>query len=182
VVGLRGYKLDPAVKRYLAAGLAVQEARRKPPHRQHRIAKRWPAGTLQELVAEYVAGTPAAELGRRYGVAKSTVLTVLRVAGVSVRYPRLSAADGARVVELYGQGLPQTEIAARWAEADATTLDVLHDKGSENGQMALIVSAVPVGVTPGWWLSSHGDNNHHGEPPRDSSLLRGTAAMTPTVF
>lgn len=71
LVGLRGYKLKPAVKRYLAAELAVQEARRKPPHRQHRIAKRLPAGTLQKLVAEYVAGTPAAELGRRYGLAKA---------------------------------------------------------------------------------------------------------------
>jgi hypothetical protein len=107
----------------------VQEARRKPPHRQHRIAKRLPAGTLQKLVAEYVAGTPAAELGRRYGLAKSTVRTVLRVAGVSVRYPRLSAADGARVVELYGQGLPQTEIAARVGRSPGAVWHVLRRAG-----------------------------------------------------
>jgi hypothetical protein len=47
LVGLRGYKLNPAIKRYLAAGLAVHEACREPPHRQHRIAKRLPAGTLR---------------------------------------------------------------------------------------------------------------------------------------
>jgi hypothetical protein len=137
LVGLRGYKLNPAIKRYLAAGLAVHEACREPPHRQHRIAKRLPAGTLQKLVAEYGAGTPAAELCRRYGLAKSTVLNVLRVAGVSVRYPRLSAADGARVVELYGQGLPQTEIAAQVGRSPGAIWHILQRAGLVGRRLSL---------------------------------------------
>lgn len=100
-VGLRGYKLNPALQRYLAAGPPVQEARGRPCQRRpHRIAKRLPAESIQTLVAEYVAGAPAAELGRRYGLAKTTVFTLLRAADVRVRHARLSAADVARIVEL----------------------------------------------------------------------------------
>jgi hypothetical protein len=61
-----------------------------PPRQQHLVDKRLPHETIQKLVAEYVAGTPSAELGRRYGLAKSTVLNLLRGAGVAVRHPRLS--------------------------------------------------------------------------------------------
>lgn len=130
MVGLRGYKLNLAVRTYLAAGVPARRAcRRSPRHRQHRIATRLPAGTIQQLVAEYAAGTPAAELGRRYGVAKSTVLTLLRVADVSVRYPRLSAADVARVVELYGQGMPQTEIAVQVGRSPGAVWHVLQRAG-----------------------------------------------------
>ena len=129
-VGLRGYKLNPAVKTYLAAGPPVQKARqRSPRHRQHRIAKRLPAGTIGMIVAEYVAGTPAAELGRRYGVARSTVLTLLRAAGVPVLHPRLTTADRARVVALYGQGLPQTQIAAQLGRSPGAVWHVLHRAG-----------------------------------------------------
>ena len=97
--------MNPAVKRYLVAGPSVQRARRSPlQHRRHRIANRLPSETIQKLVAAYVAGTPAAEVGLRYGLAKSSVLTLIRMAGVSVRYPRLSAADVARVVELHAEG------------------------------------------------------------------------------
>ena len=69
------------------------------------------------IVAEYVAGTPAAELGRRYGVARSTVLTLLRAAGVPVLHPRLSTADRARVVALYGQDCRKPRLLPSWAEA-----------------------------------------------------------------
>jgi DNA-binding CsgD family transcriptional regulator len=88
-----------------------------------------PAETIRKLVAEYVAGTPAAELGRRYGLAKSTVLTLLRMAGASVRYPRLSAADVAQVAELFRQGLPQTEIAARMGRSPGAVWHVLQRAG-----------------------------------------------------
>jgi DNA-binding MurR/RpiR family transcriptional regulator len=40
------------------------------------------------MVAEYVAGATAAELGRRYGVAKSSVLRLVRHAGQPVRHLR----------------------------------------------------------------------------------------------
>ena len=44
---------------------------------------------MERLVAEYVAGSTSAELGRRYGIAKSSVLWLVREAGKSVRHPRL---------------------------------------------------------------------------------------------
>jgi Homeodomain-like domain-containing protein len=130
MVGLRGYKLNPALHSYLAAGPSARRPRlRPPPCQQHPVHRRLAHGTIQKLVAEYVAGIPAAELERRYGLAKSTVLTVLRGAGVSVRYPRLSASDVARVVELYGQGLPQTEIAAQVGRSPSAVWHVLERAG-----------------------------------------------------
>ncbi|HEY6682701.1 MAG TPA: hypothetical protein VI030_07000, partial [Propionibacteriaceae bacterium] len=60
-----------------------------------------------------MAGTTAAELGRRYGIAKSSVLRLVRQAGERVRHPRLSATDTARLVQLYEAGLPQKDIAQR---------------------------------------------------------------------
>jgi hypothetical protein len=118
MVGLRGYKLNPALQRYLAAGPPVQEARGRPCQRRpDRIAKRLPAESIQTLVAEYVAGAPAAELGRRYGLAKTTVISVLRAADVRVRHARLSAADIARIVELHGKGLRKPRLLSGWAAA-----------------------------------------------------------------
>ena len=130
MVGLRGYKLNPALQRYLAAGPPVQEARGRPCQRRpDRIAKRLPAESIQTLVAEYVAGAPAAELGRRYGLAKTTVISVLRAADVRVRHARLSAADIARIVELHGKGLPQTEIAVRVGRSPGAVWHVLERAG-----------------------------------------------------
>jgi hypothetical protein len=63
------------------------------------------------LVAEYSAGTTAAELGHRYGIAKSSLLRLVRHAGQPVRHLRLSAAETARLVQLYEAGLPQEDIA-----------------------------------------------------------------------
>jgi hypothetical protein len=62
------------------------------------------AEVIDRLVAEYVAGTPAAELGQRYGIAKSSVLRLLRQADARMRHPRLSATDEARLVALYEAG------------------------------------------------------------------------------
>jgi len=65
------------------------------------------------LVAEYRTGATAADLGRRYGLAKTTVLRLIRQAGERVRHPRFSIAETARLVELYESGLAQKEIAER---------------------------------------------------------------------
>jgi hypothetical protein len=68
---------------------------------------------LIALVAEYSAGTTAAELGHRHGIAKSSLLRLVRHVGQPVRHLRLSAAETARLVQLYGAGLPQKDIAQR---------------------------------------------------------------------
>jgi hypothetical protein len=73
-VGLRGFKLNPAVLTFVMGTLPARPKRRAHRRRERRVSKRLEAGTIDRLVAEYVAGTTAAELGRRYGLAKSSVL------------------------------------------------------------------------------------------------------------
>lgn len=85
--------------------------------------------SIAQLAAEYEAGTSAAELDQRYGMAKSSVVTLLRAAGVALRYPRLSAADVTLIVELYGQGLPQAEIAAHVGRSPGAIWHVLERAG-----------------------------------------------------
>jgi hypothetical protein len=106
VVGLRGLKLNPALLSYLTSTRPARPARRRGRRRERRVSKRLHVETVDRLVAEYAAGTPAAELGRRYGIAKSSVLGLLRQAGTPVRHPRLSAREEAQLVELYEAGLP----------------------------------------------------------------------------
>jgi len=63
------------------------------------------------MVAEYLTGATASELGRQYGLAKSSVLRLVRQAGERVRHPRLSDSETAQLVALYEQGLSQKNIA-----------------------------------------------------------------------
>jgi hypothetical protein len=49
----------------------------------------------------------ACKLGRRYGIAKSRVLRLLRQAGTAVRHPRLSPTETALLVELFRTGVTQ---------------------------------------------------------------------------
>jgi hypothetical protein len=60
-----------------------------------------------------LAGRTAAEVGEQYGLAKSSVLELVRQAGKSVRHSRLSAHETAQLVALYKAGLPQKDIAKR---------------------------------------------------------------------
>ena len=76
------------------------------------MSKRLETETIERLVAEYVAGT-AAELGRRYGIAKSSVLGLVRHAGERVRHPRFSESETARLLELFEDGMSQKNIAER---------------------------------------------------------------------
>jgi hypothetical protein len=80
---------------------------------ERRVSKRLTGETIDRLVAEYRAGTTAAELGRQYGLAKNSVLYLVRQAGDLVRHPRLSAAETAQLVAAYEAGLSQKDIAER---------------------------------------------------------------------
>lgn len=112
LVGLRGFKLNPALLTYVA-GKPTPRAQRCGRRRERRIRKRLEAEKIKRLVAEYVAGIPSAELGQRYGIAKSTVLRLVRQAGERVRYPRLTAAERAQLVALHEEGWSQKDIAER---------------------------------------------------------------------
>ncbi len=107
---------------------------------ERQISRLLDAATVEQLAADYVAGTSTAELGRRYGPAKETVLSPLRAAGVSVRYPRLSTADVIRVVELCGQGLTQTEIAAQVSRSPGAVWHVLRRSGLVGDQRSRLLT------------------------------------------
>jgi transposase-like protein len=117
MVGLRGFKLNPALLTYMTTTLPARTARRLRRRRERRIGRRLETKTIDRLVAEYMTGTTSAELGRRYGIAKSSVLRLVRQAGEQVRHPRLSVAETARLVELYEAGLPQRTSRNGLAEA-----------------------------------------------------------------
>ena len=80
---------------------------------ERRVSKRLQQQMIERLMAEYVAGTTAAELGRRHGLAKSSVLSLVRQAARRVRHQRLSQSETARPVDLYRAGLSQKGIAER---------------------------------------------------------------------
>jgi DNA-binding CsgD family transcriptional regulator len=90
----------------------TRRARRPGSRRERRLSKRLDPETIERMVAEYAEGIPSAELGRRYGIAKSSVLRLVRESGKHVRHPRLSQEEIARLLELYHSGLSQKDIAA----------------------------------------------------------------------
>ena len=130
MVGLRGYKLTSA----LVAFLATPKPRPRRPRnaafvQSHRIRYRLDSAAIEELLAEYGRGATAAELGRRYGVAKSSVLRILHGSPVPVRYRRFSEADITQVVTLYRQGVPQAEIAKQVGRGAGAVWHILERAG-----------------------------------------------------
>lgn len=128
-VGLRGFRLNPAVLTYVVNVPSIRPARRRGRGRERRIRKRLEPDTIERLVADYVAGATAAELSKRYGLAKSSVLRLVRQAGEPVRYPRLSAIETAKLVALYEAGLPQKDIAERLRRSPGTVWHCLRRVG-----------------------------------------------------
>ena len=129
MVGLRGFKLNPAVLTFVMGTLPARPARRASRRRERRVSKRLPGETIERLVAEYVSGTTAAELGRQYGIAKSTVLGLVRQAGERVRHPRLSRTETAQLIALYEAGLPQKAIAERFGRSPSAVWHCLRRAG-----------------------------------------------------
>jgi hypothetical protein len=75
------------------------------------------------------------KLGRRAGSSlrstawPGTVLTLVRTHGVAVRHPRLTAAECARIVELYQGGITQVEIANQFGRNPSLIWHVLERAG-----------------------------------------------------
>jgi hypothetical protein len=82
VVGVRGFKLNPALMAYVTDEPPRRSARRRGSRRERRVSKRLETETIDRIVAEYVAGATAAEVGRRYSLGRNTVLDLVRQAGV----------------------------------------------------------------------------------------------------
>jgi DNA-binding transcriptional regulator LsrR (DeoR family) len=121
--------LNPALLTYVTSTLPTRTARRMRRRRERRISGRLETKTIDRLVAEYMTGTTSAELGRRYGIAKSSVLSLVRQAGEQVRHPRLSVAETAQLVEMYEAGLPQKDIAERLGRSPSAVWHCLRRAG-----------------------------------------------------
>jgi DNA-binding CsgD family transcriptional regulator len=120
--------LNPALLVYVTDE-PPRQSRRRGRRPERRISRRLDVDTVERLVAEYAAGTTAAEVGRRYGLARNSVLALVRQAGERVRLPRLSRSETARMVALYTAGLPQKEIAERLGRSPSAVWHCLRRAG-----------------------------------------------------
>lgn len=94
-----------------------------------RVSWRLSSVDLEGLVADYKAGMTSRQLALQYGLARSTVVGLLREHGASVRHPRVSAADCARAVELNQSGVSQVEIARMVGRSPSVIWHVLERAG-----------------------------------------------------
>ena len=82
LVGLRRFKLNHTLKKYLTSDLPVRARTNVHLRKQQRIERRLGPDAIAQLVAEYTAGQSAAALARRYMISKTAVLELVAKAGV----------------------------------------------------------------------------------------------------
>jgi DNA-directed RNA polymerase specialized sigma24 family protein len=97
--------------------------------RPQKLARRLDAETVRAVVEAYEAGSTSRQLAEQFGLARNSVLTLLRKQGVSIRYPRLTAEQCAEIVRLYESGLSQVEIAHRFGCDPGNVWHVLERAG-----------------------------------------------------
>jgi DNA-binding transcriptional regulator LsrR (DeoR family) len=94
-----------------------------------RVDARLSDAQTSQLVADYEAGVTGRQLAARYGLARSTVIALLKEHGAQVRYPRFTDADTDRVVSLYKEGVRQIDIAKELGRSKSAVWHVLHRAG-----------------------------------------------------
>lgn len=108
---LTGVKLDRLVAT-LDRWATRPQSTAAPRHR-HKLQQRADrAQVAAQVVADYQAGVSTTQLTTKYGIGKSSVLRILREAGVSMRKPPLAEAQIAEATRLYGAGLSVTAVGA----------------------------------------------------------------------
>lgn len=90
----------------------------RPPHsvrktQRYRLADRFTADELAQLVARYQAGEMSTALAREHGIAKSTFLRLLAEHGVASRPRGLTPVKEKQILRLRKQGMIIREIAKR---------------------------------------------------------------------
>jgi DNA invertase Pin-like site-specific DNA recombinase len=120
----------------LVSALAVpsKQALRLPdsPPPAHQVQTRLAAAQVEQLVAEYQAGTTTRELAERYGINRVTVFEHLKRAGVPRRRPRkLRLVEIAKVVRLYVEGQSVEAVAQELRVGATTVRRVLQREGVE---------------------------------------------------
>jgi hypothetical protein len=95
-----------------------------------RVSLRLDEQLTQQLLADYQVGSTGRQLAERYGLARSTVIQLLRQHGVAVRYPRVTPAEAAEMVALYQSGARQVDIADRFGRDPGNIWHVLKRTGA----------------------------------------------------
>lgn len=68
-------------------------------------------------------------MAAQFGIARSTVIELLKARGVEVRHPRMNPAEQARAVELYRGGMTQKDIASQLGRSPCVIWHVLQRQG-----------------------------------------------------
>jgi DNA-binding CsgD family transcriptional regulator len=94
-----------------------------------RVDQRLSAEDVQRMVVDYQDGASGRELAERFGIARSTVIGLLREQQVAVRHLRLTAEEVERAVTWYREGVRQIEIAERLGRHKAVVWHLLRRAG-----------------------------------------------------
>ncbi|WP_235781156.1 hypothetical protein [Sinomonas notoginsengisoli] len=82
------------------------------PRQRYRLVDRLGADVLDNLIARYEAGEPTTALSAECGIAKSSLLRLLKERGIAMRQQSLTAEQKTRMLQLRGQGRAIRAIAA----------------------------------------------------------------------
>ena len=128
-----------AVERALAAGgqlratpeVSNPESAPAPEPVIHRAKDRLSELELALVVSRYQAGESAAMLGEELGIAKQTVMRLLKAEGVALHRPRLSGSEKAEAIRLYLDGWSLAKIGSKLARDHSSVRNVLLREGIE---------------------------------------------------
>ena len=81
------------------------------------------------LVAAYEVGATGRQLAAQFGLARSTVILLLKEHGVVVRHPRLTPDEIAEIVRWFQSGVTQAEIGRRTGRDKGHVWHVLRRQG-----------------------------------------------------
>ena len=100
-----------------------------PPALNPRVRYRLGEADLDALVAAYEAGATGRQLATQFGLARSTVILLLKQRGIVVRHPRLTSDEIAEIVRWFQSGVTQAEIGRRIGRDKGHVWHVLRRQG-----------------------------------------------------
>jgi DNA invertase Pin-like site-specific DNA recombinase len=84
---------------------------------------------VAEIVSRYQAGEPSTAIAASYGLSKSSVIQLLREAGITIRRQGLTDHQVAEAIQLYESGLSLAKIGARFSVDHGTVWRALKKRG-----------------------------------------------------
>jgi DNA-directed RNA polymerase specialized sigma24 family protein len=107
----------------------LPERREHTPRVRQKTTRRMPQEMLDELAARYLDGVQTPELSEQFKLSRSTVLKVLRDAGVPIRRQGLPADKVAEAVALYEGGLSLAKVAEHFSVSVTAVYNKLRAAG-----------------------------------------------------